>query len=101
MHNDSKRGPNGMKILAGPESPNAARGGVRRRDFLNGMLIGASGMFLGSSVIGCSDDPAVAPPPPPPSLPSGNDKVHNFEICHQVRDGKMFDIPAASGELYD
>lgn len=95
MHNDSKRGPGGMKKLAGPESATTTRGGVKRRDFLNGMLIGASGIFLGSSAIGCSDDPAVA------KLPLGNDKVHEYEICHQIRDGKMWDIPAASGDLYD
>lgn len=95
MHNDSKRGASGLKKLAGPESANAAQGGIKRRDFLNGMLIGASGMFFGGSVLGCSDDPAA------PKLPTGNDKVQNHEICHQVRDGKMFEIPAASGDLYD
>lgn len=96
MHNDSKRGASGLKKLAGPESTNNARDGVKRRDFLNGMLIGASGIFLGgSSVLGCSDDPVA------PALPKGNEKVQQYEICHQVRDGKMFDIPAPSGELYD
>lgn len=95
MHNDSKRGASGLKKLAGPESGDAAKWGIKRRDFLNGMLIGASGMFLGGSVIGCSDDPVKA------TLPTGNDKVHQHDICHQVRDGKMFDIPAASGELHD
>lgn len=95
MHNDSKRGASDLKKLAGPESPAVSKGGVKRRDFLNGMLVGASGMFLGGTTIGCSDDPAVA------KLPTGNDKVQQYEICHQVRDGKMFEIPAASGELYD
>jgi len=95
MHNDSKRGASGLKKLAGPETSSTAKEGVKRRDFLNGMLIGASGMFLGGSVLGCSDDPVKE------KLPEGNDVVHNHEICHQVRDGKMFEIPAPTGELYD
>lgn len=95
MHNDSKRGASGVKKLAGPDANNAVKGGVKRRDFLNGMLVGASGMFLGGSVIGCSDDPVEA------KLPTGKDVVHQHDICHQLRDGKMFEIPAPSGDLYD
>lgn len=69
---------------------------VRRRDFLNGMLVGASGLLLGG-MAGCDDGGGTTPE----DLPPGKDAGDNNEICHQVRDGKMFDIPAATGNVYD
>lgn len=63
---------------------------VRRRDFLNGILVGASGA-LGAGASGCG------PGLPPAGADAGDDET----ICHQVRDGKTWEIPAPSGELLD
>jgi protoporphyrinogen oxidase len=71
---------------------------VRRRDFLNGMLIGASGALLGGGVAGCEGGETETTPEP---LPPGKDAGDNNTICHQVRDGKTWDIPAPSGDLHD
>ncbi|MBK8257960.1 MAG: FAD-dependent oxidoreductase [Polyangiaceae bacterium] len=70
---------------------------VRRRDFLNGLLVGASAAVLGASASGCDDGGTD----PIDELPPGSYKGDNNTICHQVRDGKMFDFPAAEGDLYD
>lgn len=71
---------------------------VRRRDFLNGLLIGASAALLGGGAAGCKKEGTETVPDP---LPSGQDKGDNNSICHQVRDGKSWEIPAATGDLYD
>jgi protoporphyrinogen oxidase len=69
---------------------------VRRRDFLNGLLVGASGMLIGAGAAGCEDPKATEP-----ALPPGNDKGDNNSVCHAVRDGKSWTIPAAEGAVYD
>lgn len=71
--------------------------GLRRRDFLNGLLVGASGVFLGGLGAGCSDEPAAGTPPPAGPQYKGD----VFTICHELRDGKAFELPAASGDLLD
>lgn len=72
---------------------------VRRRDFLNGMLVGASGVLLGGSLAGCEGGETETNPPD--ELPPGKDAGDNNTICHQVRDGKAWEIPAVAGDLYD
>jgi protoporphyrinogen oxidase len=71
---------------------------VRRRDFLNGMLIGASGLVAGGGLAGCDGGKTETEPDP---LPPGKDAGDANTICHQVRDGKMWEIPAVAGDLYD
>lgn len=77
----------------------AAGRAIRRRDFLNGLLIGASASILGAGAAGC--DGETGETTPDDKLPPGNDKGDNNTICHQVRDGKTWEIPAASGQVYD
>jgi monoamine oxidase len=75
---------------------------IRRRDFLNGLLIGASGILLGGASAGCSDDGTKTTPNPPPPPPAETKfKGDAFDICHSMRDGKMFTLPAAAGEPLD
>jgi len=82
-----------IEILA----PRAGERGIRRRDFLNGLLVGASGVVLAGMGTGCSDDP-VTQTPPPAEKPFKGDV---FTSCHDLRDGKAFELPAADGDLYD
>lgn len=82
-----------------PLSPTLGARPVRRRDFLNGLLVGASAAVLGGSLAGCDDGGETTPPED--ELPPGNDKGDNHTICHQVRDGKTWEIPAAEGDPYD
>lgn len=70
---------------------------VRRRDFLNGLLVGATSAWLGAGAAGCKEETESTPA----ELPPGNDKGDNNSICHQVRDGKTWELPAASGDTYD
>lgn len=70
---------------------------VRRRDFLNGLLVGATSALLGTGAAGCEKETETTPE----ELPPGQDKGDNNGICHQVRDGKTWEIPAATGDLYD
>lgn len=79
-------------------SPTLGGRNVRRRDFLNGLLVGASGLVLGGLSEGCGDDGAGTPDPP---APGPQFKGDHFEICHSVRDGASFTLPAASGDPYD
>jgi protoporphyrinogen oxidase len=60
------------------------------------MLIGASGFFLGG-LTACSDDGEEAEP----RLPTGEDKGDDYEICHAMRNGETWNLPVASGDLYD
>lgn len=78
-----------------PLDPTLGGRTVRRRDFLNGMLVGASGLLVGGGVAGCEGGEIEE------ELPPGKDAGDNHTICHQVRDGKTWDIPAASGDLLD
>lgn len=63
---------------------------ISRRDFLNGVLVGASGLALGDLLPGCGGGA-------PPVTGKGED----YSICHAVRDGQTWTLPAASGELLD
>jgi oxygen-dependent protoporphyrinogen oxidase len=65
-----------------------------RREFIRYVV-------AGSVASGCPADAALRPAPgssPSPSRPSGPPHVEgeHFEICHQVRDGHHFDLPAAT-----
>lgn len=72
---------------------------IRRRDFLNGLLVGASAVVIGAGAAGC--DGGETETTPNDTLPPGVDKGDNNSVCHAVRDGKTWEIPAASGALYD
>jgi phytoene dehydrogenase-like protein len=83
------------------DTPSAGGRGIRRRDFLNGLLVGASGVLMAPLLEGCEKGGETGGnnPPPPPAGPQF--KGDNNSICHAVRDGKMFTLPPASGDLYD
>jgi hypothetical protein len=71
--------------------------GITRRDFLNGVLIGASTLAAGRFVGGCGNDEE-----PVPGVPPGVDQREStFDTCHAIRDGQVWELPTASGELYD
>ena len=82
-------------------SPTLAGRPVRRRDFLNGLLVGATGALIGTGAAGCDDPLYTKPIPEPIPLPPGEDKGDDHTVCHMVRDGQVWDIPAASGDVYD
>jgi len=76
---------------------------ISRRDFINGMLVGAVSLMLP----GCSGlTPDSNEPPDSASLPGnlysgGNTDAARF-VCHRVRDGQHFSRGAEdTGELYD
>ncbi len=72
---------------------------VRRRDFLNGLLVGASAAVLGGGLSGC--DGGGETTSPGDELPPGKDAGDDNTICHQVRDGQTWSIPAPEGDAYD
>lgn len=67
---------------------------IRRRDFLNGVLVGASGLV---GVAGCGGGAGGGPGAPTPRAFGGDEPT----LCHRLRDGEAFALPPASGELYD
>lgn len=67
-----------------------SRSGISRRDFLNGILVGASGAVLGGGLSGCGH-----------ATPPVTGKGEDYSVCHSVRDGKTWTLPAASGDLLD
>jgi hypothetical protein len=71
---------------------------IRRRDFLEGLLIGASTLALGGEIAGCGpkDDEKTAEQLPPLTA-KGDDNT----TAHAVRDGKMFELPPPAGDLLD
>lgn len=74
---------------------------IRRRDFLNGVLVGASGLAgvaSSAGLAGCGGGGGGGGPAAPTPRPFGGDEP---TLCHRVRDGEAFTLPAASGELYD
>jgi len=67
-----------------------------RREFIRCVV-------AGSVASGCPVDTALLPAPdstPSPSKPTSAPRVEgeHFEICHQVRDGHHFDLPAATAK---
>jgi len=67
-----------------------------RREFIRYVV-------AGSVASGCTADTALLPAPDStssPSKPVGAPRVEgeHFEICHQVRDGHHFDLPAATAK---
>src|SRR5580658_11285869 len=67
-----------------------------RREFIRYVV-------AGSVASGCPVDTALLPAPgssPSDSKPSSAPRVEgeHFEICHQVRDGHHFDLPAATSK---
>jgi protoporphyrinogen oxidase len=92
----------------GNRGARAARGDFSRRDFLNGVLVGAGGLAASGLLGACSEpgNPAAATggggggelgnP-----LPVGLDKGDVTTLCHAVRDGKGPAAPAAGGALLD
>jgi Flavin containing amine oxidoreductase len=67
-----------------------------RREFIRYVV-------AGSVATGCPVDTALLPAPdstPRPSKPTGAPHVEgeHFEICHQIRDGHRFDLPAATAK---
>lgn len=79
---------------------------VSRRDFLNGVLVGAAGL-AGSGFVGaCGSESAPATTAGagggvPETLPAGLDKGDATKLCHELRDGKSWALPAAEGDLLD
>jgi protoporphyrinogen oxidase len=67
-----------------------------RREFIRYVV-------AGSVATGCPVDAALLPAPhstPSASRPNSSPRVEgeHFEICHQVRDGHLFDLPAATAK---
>lgn len=94
----SRKDPKAEKaVRIKPLAPRLGGRNVRRRDFLNGLLVGASGLAFGGLTEGCGSPPKEEEPPPPTAQFKGD----HFEICHSVRDGQMFTLPEVTGDLYD
>jgi protoporphyrinogen oxidase len=69
---------------------------ITRRDFLNGMLVGAAGLSAGPLLhgIACGADGTGKPP--------ARERGDAYDICHALAQGeKNWRVPGASGELYD
>jgi spermidine dehydrogenase len=82
---------------------------ITRRDFLNGVAIGAGGLLaadpLFAALLADESAPEKSPAYYPPAL-TGMRGNHDgsFTFAHQLRDGKHWDsagAPQQSGELYD
>jgi phytoene dehydrogenase-like protein len=87
----------GARLLQGsPVLP-----GISRRDFLNGVLIGASGLAASRLLGACGGGGETTPGPDAGTLPPGQDLRELLDTCHAMRDGQSWELPAASGELYD
>jgi phytoene dehydrogenase-like protein len=74
--------------------------GISRRDFLNGVLIGASGLAA-TRFVGACGGGGDTPGPDAGTLPTGQDLQELLETCHAIRDGQTYTLPAPSGNLYD
>lgn len=75
---------------------------IQRRDFLNGVLVGAGALAVGSGLAGCSGtegEPGAYYPP----LRTGMRGSHpgSFEAAHALRDGSAFPPPKDTHESYD
>ena len=82
---------------------------ITRRDFLNGVAVGAGGLLAADPYIAAllaqETSPEKAPGYYPPAL-TGMRGNHDgtFTYAHQLRDGKRWDsagAPAKTGEAYD
>jgi phytoene dehydrogenase-like protein len=79
------------------DASSAGKPAIRRRDFLNGLLVGASSVFLAPALQGCGGEEGSKPVPPTGAQFKGD----NMNICHAVRDGKGWTLPEPTNELYD
>src|ERR1700723_412824 len=96
-------------LLLGMDQP------ITRRDFLNGMAIGATAVVSAPLLAASLPDPAAAPgavqlPPAAqdafgyyPPLLTGLRGSHpgSFEDAHALRDGRTWETPTDTGEHYD
>ncbi len=73
---------------------------ITRRDFLNGVGVTVGGSLLSSSVARAMG--LLAPDHYPPAL-TGLRGSHDgsWEVAHSMRDGKVWDDGADTGESYD
>ncbi len=89
---------------------------ITRRDFIDGMAVGAGALALGSMLPGCGekDEPAAtAAAGPHPTAPGASPEARTglrgqtdaaFSVPHQLRDGSFWDqagTPVDTGESYD
>ena len=81
---------------------------ISRRDFLNGVAVGAGGLLSADPLLAAliSDETATEKSPGYPPALTGMRGNHDgtFTYAHQLRDGKHWDAlgaPADSGETYD
>jgi spermidine dehydrogenase len=84
---------------------------ITRRDFLNGIALGATAAASAPLFAGAAAAPGAAPLPPPaqdalgyyPPLLTGMRGSHpgSFEDAHALRDGNTWPAPSDTGEEYD
>jgi spermidine dehydrogenase len=82
---------------------------ITRRDFLNGVAIGAGGLIAADPLLAALLSEETAPEKPPGYYPpalTGMRGNHDgtFTYAHQLRDGKRWDsagTPVSTGETYD
>ena len=102
---DGHGGPRRVRVLPSTPPVTAAGGtphrGITRRDFLNGVLIGASGLAASRVLGACSNGGETTPGTDAGVPPMGEDLRELLDTCHALRDGQSFQLPAASGNLYD
>src|SRR5262245_43178470 len=81
-----------------PASTSSSLDGIRRRDFINGVLVSAGGAALSSLLSGCQEE--TAPIPPPQGLCDGTiggdmralrggNLPSTFNIGHWMRDERL------------
>lgn len=81
-------------------------GRIARRDFLEGVLIGAAGLSAAWLLPGCDNPGEEAPDaegtaPKPLRIPPGGDRGDRWELGHALRDGQTWPTPAPDGPLLD
>jgi len=82
---------------------------ITRRDFLQGVAVGAAGVAASAALAGCGHRaiplPVAAQDLPgyyPPGLTGlRGSHVGSFEVAHALRDGAEFGLPADTDETYD
>ncbi|GMV44154.1 MAG: hypothetical protein AMXMBFR64_58700 [Myxococcales bacterium] len=78
---------------------------ITRRDFLEGVLIGAAGLGAGSLLFGCDKaaDAGAADSGggTPLVIPPGADRGDKWDLCHALRDGQTWATPEPDGPLLD